>query len=118
MPTVDLDLATQHLIALGLRTLATGSPVTNILVVIAEPGIVADMLSTLLPDMVVGTTDARTVVCVLAGDAREAMLRALPHIRVACDRLDDHIPVIVIEGRMLTMTAVRVPRGQDRRWSS
>jgi hypothetical protein len=119
---VNIGEATQHLIALGLhRTLATDTaePKDILVVLAAEPGIVADMISTLLPHTVVGTTDTGTVVAILTGEAWEAMLRALPHIRVACDCLDDYIPVIMFAGTLLTMTAVRVARGShDRRWSS
>ena len=69
-------------------------------------------------DMVVGVTDTGTVVAVLTGEGREAVLKAPEGLADAIDGLDDNcIPIVTISGAMLRVLAVRVlGRRDERQW--
>ena len=117
MSTLELDPETQQLIRSGLtQALAVGIPASDILVIVAEPGIVAEMLAVLLPDSVVGTNPTtEQTVAILTGSARRAFLSVWPEAaEVLAELPDDRIPVATVNrNNVVSLTAYPLirPRG-------
>ena len=120
---MPFDPVVQHLVHLGLhRALSTDTVKPNDLLVVVAEGIVGEMVSTSLPGAVVGVTDTGTIAALFVGEARAAILRAVPTVQIAIEHLDgDWIPVVTIDNNnLLTMSACRLVwrGGGDRLWSN